>query len=1124
MPLRPLVLVVALVACLVTGIALVAAQPAAPAAPHEPRALLADLTLWQPLASDGVEVHIAPDAPGPSGLRSLRIDFNFTRGAGYCGAVLPVAIDLPDNFTVDLSIRGTGPANNLEIKLADAPNLNVWWVNRRAFEWPADWAPLQNQRRHFQFAWGPDQAAGLRRVGRAEIMIASARGGKGSVWLDGLTLRELPPAAPSTGRASARTSSVLDADHTSYGIVARDGAAAAANGAPGWLASPTDRAPALTLDMGVPTEVGGLAIQWPSARPAAFSIEASLDGAAWSPVMRVRQPLSDSTWIALPGVQARALRLTLARSAPDVPAAPAQPEAPVAPSATAAASSLGVSRVRILPPALGDSPNAFFAERALSSPRGTFPREFLAEQSYWTVVGVPDDDREALINEEGQIELDKHGFSLEPFLVVDGRLLSWADGKHTQSLRDGWVPIPTVTRTHENGLTLRATALAAGPGGSSCLYPSYTLTNTADRPLRGRLAIAIRPFQVLPPWQDLNITGGFTPLRSIVADQRGIVVNQSTAILPGQLHEVSAVTADQGDAVELLAKGTLPTESSATCPRGAASGIISFDWELKPGERAVYFLCIPLHGLAPPTAHELRPTTTEHLDRLAAATAVAWRTAVNRVTFDLPPSASAFVDTLRAQQAYVLINRDGKGFQPGSRTYERSWIRDGALTSAAMLSLGHTGLVKDFIDWYAPFQFESGKVPCVVDTRGPDPVPENDSHGQLIYTIATYHRFTGDTETVRRHFGSVRRAVAYMQTLRATRLTPEFSEGGPPRQEPGKPAVPAVAFRGLLPESISHEGYSAKPMHSYWDDLFALRGITDAAYLAGVVGEADMAASWAALAQEFRAGLVASIGAAQAAHGINYIPGCVEYGDFDSTSTTVALWPLGDAGGPGSGGGGSVGLPRKWLDATFDRAWSEFVKRRDDPSPTWEAFTPYELRHVGAYLRLAHADRAWQSLKWYMGFQRPAGWHHWAEVAWRDPLAPKMIGDMPHTWCGSDFLSAARALFVYEREGPAQLVVCSGLPEEWTADPSGVAARNLPTHFGTLSLRISRRPAAVGGVPGRTIELSGSATPRGGIIVQLPSSHPLRSATLNDRPATFTPTSEVRVDTLPATLVLEYEP
>ncbi len=1075
-----------------------------PASQPEPRNLLADLSPWQPLASDGVEVQIAPDSAGPSGHPSLRIDFNFARGAGFCGVVLPISIDLPDNFTIDLSIRGTGPANNLELKLADPPNLNVWWVNRRAFEWPADWTTLRNQRRHFQFAWGPDPAAGPRRIGRVEIVIASSKGGTGSVWLDGLTLHPLPPVRPFTGEANATASSSQDAAHDASRVMAaQPGEPVDASGGGGWLGAADDPTPMLTLDLGASTEIGGMVIDWPAARPAALGIESSSDGVAWTSVTRVRQPLSASTWLALPGVQARLLRLTLQRAAPDVPAA-AQP------LAEPSSSPLGITRVRLLPPALADSPNAFWSERARGAGRGAFPRMLLGEQSYWTVAGAADDDREALINEEGQIEVDRHSFSLEPFLVVDGRLLSWADGRHTQSLRDGWVPIPSVTRTHDNGLVLQVTALAAGPGGSSCLYPSYAITNTSGAVQRGSLALAIRPFQVLPPWQDLNITGGFTPIRSIATDQRGIIVNDSTAILPAQLHEVSAVTADQGDAVELLSNGALPSESSARCSRGQASGIIRFDWELKPGERAIYFLCIPLHGLTPPASPELRPATSQQLDRLAAATAVAWRTAVNRVTIDLPDRASDFSDTLRAQQAYVLINRDGRGFQPGSRTYERSWIRDGALTSSAMLALGHNALVKDFIDWYTPFQFDSGKVPCVVDSRGPDPVPENDSHGQLIYTLATYHRFTGDIDTVRRHFPAVRRAVAYMQALRATRQTAEFSSSGPSRQEPGKPAVPAIAFRGLLPESISHEGYSAKPMHSYWDDLFALRGFADAAYVAQLVGEADLAASWQRLASEFRTDLEASIRAAQGAHSINYLPGCVELGDFDSTSSTVAVWPLGDA----------VGLPRAWVDATFDRAWSEFVKRRDDPNPSWEAYTPYELRHVGTYLRLGHADRAWAAMRWYLTFQRPRGWHHWAEVVWRNPLAPRMIGDMPHTWCGSDFLSAARSMFVYEREAAGQLVIGSGLPEEWTADPAGVSARNLPTHFGTLTMRI--RPGAAGGT--RTLELGGSATPKGGMVIQLPSSRELHAAMINGKPSALTPTGEVRVDTLPASIVLEYQP
>ena len=53
-----------------------------------------------------------------------------------------------------------------------------------------------------------------------------------------------------------------------------------------------------------------------------------------------------------------------------------------------------------------------------------------------------------------------------------------------------------------------------------------------------------------------------------------------------------------------------------------------------------------------------------------------------------------------------------------------------------MLRLGHDKDVKDFIDWYAPYQYDNGKVPCCVDEHGATPVPENDSHGEFIYLVA----------------------------------------------------------------------------------------------------------------------------------------------------------------------------------------------------------------------------------------------------------------------------------------------------------------------------------------------------------------------------------------------------
>src|SRR4029079_11664537 len=141
---------------------------------------------------------------------------------------------------------------------------------------------------------------------------------------------------------------------------------------------------------------------------------------------------------------------------------------------------------------------------------------------------------------------------------------------------------------------------------------------------------------------------------------------------------------------------------------------------------------------------------------------------------------------VRANLAYILINRDGAGLQPGSRSYERSWIRDGALTSTALLRLGHYTEVRDFINWYSEFQFDNGKIPCCVDSRGADPVPENDSHGEFIYLVAEIYRTTHDLGFVRGLWPHVDAAARYIAKLRAA------NHGD---------------FEGLLTESISHEGY-----------------------------------------------------------------------------------------------------------------------------------------------------------------------------------------------------------------------------------------------------------------------------------------------------------------------------
>jgi hypothetical protein len=812
---------------------------------------------WKIITAEGVTLSVHEDA-GVKG-HALRLDYDFVTGAGYCIIQKAIPLKLPDNYEFSFQLKGDGPANNLEFKLLDATGDNVWWHNRRALEWPHEWKRFVDKKRAIEFAWGPSNAP-LKEVAKIEFAISSSSGGKGSVWLDELMFRPLPPEsrAPLTATAASSSqagpgfspSNVFDGDPKTLwrGLAAKNG-----------------KPLLFMLDFGSSREFGGLEIDWDE--PAAvgmLTLETSDDLNNWTTLGRPHQPHAPTTIIPTPDAQARYLRLSIL----------AQPQA----------QAIGIREIRLRGPEFSESDNAFFAALAAESPRGRYPRAFLNEQSFWTVIGVDGDDAEALINEEGAIEIAKRGPTLEPFITMDDKLLTWADADHTQSLEKGYLPIPAVVRRHlGEQLALAITVFADRGPGEVHLWANYRLTNLdrnpASAPKRGTLHVALRPFQVNPPWQKLNTEGGFAPLYSMVSSQ----ANGPAALLfPGGYVQAFAsqgragvASFEAGDVVSWLRAGLTPAADSAIDdPEGRASGEIAFDFELAPGKDQEFTLLAPLgRGLAQAAA-AAEPRST--IDAHHAAVAKSWDEKVSRAAITVPKRDQWIADTFKSQLAYILINKDGPAIQPGSRSYERSWARDGSMTSAALLACGHPDEVRDWIDWFGSHQFDSGKIPCVVDKRGPDPIPEHDSSGEYIWAVANYYRHTHDEAFLQRHWPRVQKAVAYIQSLRAERMTDEYAADGPKH-----------AFYGLVPESISHEGYSAKPMHSYWDDFFTLLGLKEAAWLADRVARQSPAGSnangsdvrrateYQALATDFRKCLYDSIRAAMAAKQIDYIPGCV---------------------------------------------------------------------------------------------------------------------------------------------------------------------------------------------------------------------------------------------------------
>lgn len=977
---------------------------------------------WTAAPASGVEMRLRDDAG------TLRVDFDFQGGGGWAAFRKDTALRLPENYEFSFRLKADAPVNTLEFKLIDVSGENVWWVRRPEFEFSGDWRTVRFRKRHIEFAWGPKGGGEVTDVAAVEFAITAGKGGKGSVWIDDLTLTARPPVTAPPGPPVVSRS--------------RD---------------------AYTLDLRAVQEYGGVSVRWnDSTAGRDYDVQISQDGRRWETVRRVRSGRRAEDLLQLPESESRYLRIVPLRNA----------------------STATIRYVHIEPLEFGVSPNRLYERLARAGARDLYPAYFHDRQTYWTVVGNPAAEREALFNEYGALEVGKRSFSLEPFLYDGHELIGWA-AADSVTLEDGYLPIPSV-RWRRGDLQLNTTTWT----DSQALWVRYRVTNRSAQPRAPTLYVALRPFQVNPTRQFLNTPGGVAFIERIAFDGTGVRVDSQSVVPITRPGQFGATTFDQGDIADYLVQHTLPPSSSAndTVSR-LASGALAYPITLPARDSIDVYLAVPFNGssgLAEPSAS-------------LQATAARWRSQLERFDIDIPRDPDV-ARSIRSNVAYILINQDGPAIQPGSRSYERSWIRDGSLTSAVLLRLGQTEPVRRFIEWYAPYQYADGKVPCCVDPGlGAGAVPENDSHGQLIYVVAEYFRYTRDTALVRRTWPHVVAAVEYMDSLRQSRRTGEYRGTG---------------FWGMMPQSISHEGYSAKPMHSYWDDFFALKGFKDAAWLAARLGDTAHARQWTIMRDEFNSDLINSFRWTMRKHGIDYLAGSVELGDFDATSTTVGLNPA----------GAQHDLPQNALRQTFERYWSEFQQRRSqwaeieragyqDTTRKFEAYTPYEWRVVGALVRLGERERAHEVAQWFMEHQRPDGWNHWAEVVFRNPRASNFIGDMPHTWVGSDFIRSVLDMFVYDDDDT--LVIGAGIPESWLgAEPVRVAG--LRTPHGVLGYRVFNRNA--GELMFRFDE--SPHAPRG-FVIRSPGSRPIRAAHADGRPIAFTAT-EVKLTRLPRELSLSY--
>jgi hypothetical protein len=752
--------------------------------------------------------------------------------------------------------------------------------------------------------------------------------------------------------------------------------------------------------------VGGLKINWSQQNSPPCKIEAfSQENSRWETVMNKKPCDSNTEDLFFTAVYTKKLRLVFDANS---------------------AQSVRIADIQIKDTSEAWTPVRHFEMLAQRLPDGLFPRWLRREQAFWTITGLTGSFNESLLDEYGSVESGLRNFSVTPVLLIDGKMFSAKNFELNQSLADNWAPIPTV-KWQGKDIALNITANTIEPDTTIVLY---TLKNTGKNPRNISLLLAARPLQINPPWQ----FGGYSTIKQAqwLNNENALILNETPAMSlypkPSFLSLYSQKpTADSIDIIECLVDNRTDG-NSVSSPQGIVSAGARYDYHLAGGETKTILAVYPNADKANITVGN---NYEEFFNSQLSKSLKSWQQLTGDWDINIPDAK--LVNIIRSNLAYLLINADGPATQPGSRNYNNSWIRDGSVSAAAMMRFGLKDFGRKYLQWFTGLVKDDGFVPFIVETKTGNSAEfagtwgEYDSFGEYSFLIRQVTEITDDNNIAKQCWPKLKAAIKYMENLRNQRLGEKYK---------------GTEYEGILPQSNSHEGYFPAK-HSYWDDFFALRGLTDAQVIALRLGYKEDAIWLAGLEKDLRKSLLESMDRVRRRDNLKTLPACAELGDFDPTSISVGIMIADERDN----------LPADALKATYDRYVEDCRQRAAQPLGKRSSYTPYEVRNIGALIRMGRSEDARILLDFFVqDGVRPAAWNHLAEVVHGDLRTPSYIGDMPHTWVGAELINAIRDMLVYEDRG--RLVLAAAIPDKWL--DSGVSVRNLQTLWGPISYNIKR--------------------------------------------------------------------
>lgn len=630
--------------------------------------------------------------------------------------------------------------------------------------------------------------------------------------------------------------------------------------------------------------------------------------------------------------------------------------------------------------------------------RGHLPTMQNVTARNWTAIGNPWSADEAIVDPVGLVTPGQDRWSLDWWVRgPDGWHVPSREGA-LQRLVDATPVVETAVPQPSGDVAHRAYAVET--------VPELVVVDVQNRTSEHvRVALAVRPY---------NPEGLAVIERVALVGTALHVEGEPVVHLPATPATWHVSTYREGDSAHaLLADEPSHQRLTADDPAGLAQCAVGYD--LAPGERLR--VALPIGGdsttrrFPAPWRRRMRDTVPAP-DALAEAdeVAAAWRHRLDRgLRVDLPDARlQAAVD---ANRAFLLLMHDPGSVTAGPVTYHRFWFRDAAYQIAALDRWGFHDEAADVLSSYPGRQRADG----VFHSQW----REWDANGAALWTIAEHHRLTGDEELLGDLVDAAERGARWI--------------AGTCGDDRGK--IPEAG--GLLPAGVSAEHFGPFDYY-YWDDLWAWRGLLDAAALVRHVGRVGPAVAFDVAAARLRLALERSWRRDADRLGQPVIPAGPTRGlDAGMAGPLAATYPLG-------------------LLAPDDpriRATLSYLRERFTIGDAF--YQAISHTGLGTYLTLQLAavellggdPRGWTRVRWLLGAASPT-------FTWPEAIHPQLLGgcmgDGHHGWMAADLLNVVRLTLV--RETDTGLALLSHLPDEWRGEPLRV--EDAPTHHGNISYEL----------------------------------------------------------------------